>query len=89
MGVERMHPPKYWQMRAEAFRAKADNCTIPGVRETLRTVAANYDELARRAQRICTLEALDAQRTEQARDVAKDYAGDQRAIMGKLGRGMN
>ncbi|MGL9620931.1 hypothetical protein QRQ56_23230 [Bradyrhizobium sp. U531] len=89
MSVERMHPPQYWQMRAEEFRTKAGDCRIPEVRETLRKVAANYDELARRAQRIRTLEAIDARRTEQAQEVVEDYAGDQRAIMGKLGERMN
>ena len=59
MGAERMHPPRYWRMRAEEFRTKADNCEYPETRDVLRKVAQNYDELARRAARICTLESLD------------------------------
>lgn len=35
MGVERMHPPKYWQMRAEQFRAKAENCELTSTRKAL------------------------------------------------------
>ncbi|MCK1510909.1 hypothetical protein [Bradyrhizobium sp. 18] len=59
MGAERMHPPRYWRMRAEEFRTKADNCEYPETRDVLRKVAENYDELARRAARICTVESLD------------------------------
>ena len=59
MGAERMHPPRYWRMRAEEFRTKADNCEYPETRDVLRKVAQNYDELARRAARICTVESLD------------------------------
>ncbi|UPJ44490.1 hypothetical protein IVB40_10940 [Bradyrhizobium sp. 40] len=59
MGAERMHPPRYWRMRAEEFRTKADNCEYPETRDVLRKVAENYDELARRAARISTLESLD------------------------------
>jgi hypothetical protein len=43
MGVETMHSPKYWRMRAEEFRTKADNCQFPDTREALRQVANNYD----------------------------------------------
>jgi hypothetical protein len=85
MGVEKMHPPRYWQMRAEEFRTKADNCENPATRDVLRKVAVNYDELARRAQRIRTVECIDAQQTEQARQAIKDYAGDRRDH-GKLGQ---
>lgn len=35
MGVERMHPPKYWRDRAEEFRAKADHCEYPEMRFAL------------------------------------------------------
>ncbi|OSJ14425.1 hypothetical protein BST63_16880 [Bradyrhizobium canariense] len=52
MGVERMHSPKYWLMRAEEFRTKADNCEYPATRDSLRQVAQNFEELARRAQQI-------------------------------------
>ncbi|WP_245266040.1 hypothetical protein [Bradyrhizobium sp. WSM471] len=54
-----MHPPRYWRMRAEEFRTKADNCEYPETRDVLRKVAENYDELARRAARIITVESLD------------------------------
>jgi hypothetical protein len=59
MGVERSHPPKYWRMRAEEFRTKADNCEHPQVKDTLRQAAKNYDELARRAEQIHTVEDLN------------------------------
>jgi thymidylate kinase len=52
MGVERMHSPKYWLMRAEEFRTKADNCEYKQTRDSLRKVAENYQTLARQAQRI-------------------------------------
>jgi hypothetical protein len=60
MGVERMYPPKYWRMPAEEFRTKADNCEHPQVEDTLRQAANNYDELARRAEQIRTVEDLKA-----------------------------
>ncbi|UPK30924.1 hypothetical protein [Bradyrhizobium sp. 195] len=56
MGIERMHPPKYWRMRAEEFRAKADNCEFAQTSESLRKVAKTYDELARRAEQIRTVQ---------------------------------
>ncbi|MGY4623258.1 hypothetical protein [Bradyrhizobium sp. USDA 4486] len=52
MGMEKMHRPKYWRDRAEEFRAKADNCEHDAVKQSLRKVAKNYDELARRAKLI-------------------------------------
>jgi hypothetical protein len=58
MGIERMHPPRYWRMRAEEFRTKADNCEHEEAKQTLRKVAQGYDDLARRAQQIRTV--LDA-----------------------------
>ncbi|WP_027566620.1 hypothetical protein [Bradyrhizobium sp. URHA0013] len=77
MGAERMHPPRYWRMRAEEFRTKADNCEYPETRDVLRKVAENYDELARRAARITTLESLDearggGARQQQARLIVQD-----------------
>lgn len=56
MGIERMHSPKYWRNRAEEFRAKADNCEYPETRDALRTVAKNYEELARSAEQIRTVQ---------------------------------
>jgi hypothetical protein len=91
MGAERMHPPRYWRMRAEEFRTKADNCEYPETRDVLRQVAKNYDELARRAARICTLESLDELRggdpptasrldgSGQARLIVQDEADHRRA----------
>lgn len=55
MGIERMHSPHYWEMRAEEFRAKADNCEHPETRRSLRNVAKTYEELARRAEQVRTL----------------------------------
>jgi hypothetical protein len=54
MRIERMHPPRYWQMRAEEFRTKADNAEHLLVRATLRNIAQTYDDLARRAEQIRT-----------------------------------
>ncbi|MEK9284519.1 MULTISPECIES: hypothetical protein [unclassified Bradyrhizobium] len=59
MGVERMHRPKYWQMRAEEFHAKADNCEHRQTKDSLRKVAQAYDDLARRARQIRTVEDLE------------------------------
>jgi thymidylate kinase len=56
MGIERMHTPKYWEMRAEEFRAKADNAEHRQVKDSLRKVAQNYDELAKRARQIRTVQ---------------------------------
>lgn len=56
MGIERMHPPRYWQMRAEEFRTKAENSQYPQVRETLRNIAKTYDDIARRAEQIRTVQ---------------------------------
>ncbi|MDA9427119.1 hypothetical protein [Bradyrhizobium sp. CCBAU 53380] len=62
MGIEGMHSPRYWQMRAEEFRTKADNAEHRQTKDTLRKVADNYDELARRAERIRTVQELAAPR---------------------------
>lgn len=74
MGIELQHPPKYWRMRAEEFRAKADSCEHAQARESLRKVAKAYDQLARSAEQIQTVQ---------------QYAGDQRAVAEKLRRKMN
>ncbi|GLR91287.1 hypothetical protein GCM10007857_80040 [Bradyrhizobium iriomotense] len=58
MGVERMHPPRYWRDRAEEFRTKADNAEHGQTKETLRRAAKNYDELADRAEQIRTVQDL-------------------------------
>ncbi|MCK1583264.1 MULTISPECIES: hypothetical protein [unclassified Bradyrhizobium] len=76
MGIERMHSPKYWRKRADEFRAKADNCEYPEARDALRTVAKNYEDLARSAEEI--------RRTAEARLVAGEYADDQRELERKL-----
>lgn len=72
MGIEGMHSPKYWRDRAEEFRAKADNCAYPETRDALRSVAKNYDDLARSAQ--------GSRRTAEARLVAEQHAADQREL---------
>lgn len=56
MGIELMHSPKYWRMRAEEFRAKADNCEHREPKEALRRAANAYDELAHRAVKIRTVQ---------------------------------
>ncbi|WOH60272.1 hypothetical protein [Bradyrhizobium sp. BWC-3-1] len=88
MGIERMRPPKYWRMRAEEFRTKPDNCQFPETRDTLRKVAENYEELARRAEQVVTLAELD-ERNLQARRVVREHAGDQRAVATQLPHRMN
>ena len=60
MGIEKMHPPRYWEQRAEEFRAKADSCEFPETRETLRKIAKTYDDLARRAEEIRAVKNLRA-----------------------------
>lgn len=81
MGIERMHSPKYWRDRAEEFRTKADACENAGTRASLRKVAANYEELARRAQQIVSLADLDRQ---DRKAVLQDYVDDQRAVIRDL-----
>lgn len=56
MGIEVQHPPKYWRMRADEFRAKADNCEHKEARESLRKAAKAYDQLARSAEQISTVQ---------------------------------
>lgn len=56
MGIEKMHPPKYWEMRAEEFRAKSDKCEHKQVKESLREIANTYDGLAQRAKLIRTVQ---------------------------------
>ena len=56
MGIERTFTPKYFRHRAEEFRARADNCEHKETKETLRKIAGNYDELARRAELIRTVQ---------------------------------
>jgi hypothetical protein len=82
MGTERMHPPRYWRMRAEEFRTKADNCEYPETREVLRKVAQNYDELARREPGRTAGGAPTASRFDrsgQTRLMVHDEADDRRA----------
>jgi len=56
MGIERSYTPKYFRNRAEEFRAKADNCEHEQAKQALQSVAKTYDELARRAERIHTVQ---------------------------------
>lgn len=88
MGVERMHTPRYWLMRAEEFHAKAENCQFPETKDTLRKVAENYEELVRRAEQVVTLAELD-ERNLEARRVAQEYADDERAVTTQLRHRIN
>jgi hypothetical protein len=72
MGIERMHSPKYWLIRAEEFHSKADNCEHVQARATLRQVAKNYEEIARRAQQILTATERDQRRRMQAPQLAQE-----------------
>ena len=56
--IERLHTSKYWRKRAEEFRTKADNLEHQEARESMRKIARHYDELARRAEQIRTLQDL-------------------------------
>lgn len=56
MAIERMHPPRYWRMRAEEFRTKADSCEHREAKESLRRVAEAYDQLARLAEQVRTVQ---------------------------------
>ncbi|WFU69247.1 hypothetical protein [Bradyrhizobium sp. CB2312] len=55
MGIERIYSPKYFRDRAEEFRAKAANCEHQQTKETPSKVAASYDYLARRAEKVRTV----------------------------------
>lgn len=85
MGAERMHPPRYWRMRAEEFRTKAGNCEFTETREILRKVAENYDELARRAECICTVQTLNERAARKAPPIVQASADNQRARRGRPG----
>jgi len=56
MGIAKLYPPKHWETRAEEFRAKADNCEHKQVKESLHKIAKAYDDLARRAKLIRTVQ---------------------------------
>ncbi|MCK1427451.1 hypothetical protein [Bradyrhizobium sp. 87] len=85
MGVERMHSPKYWRMRAEEFRTKADNCEFPDTAAALRQVAKNYEDIARQAQQLLVAEQTRKRRRRlEARGVAQEFLDDPRPIMSQL-----
>jgi hypothetical protein len=84
MGVERMHSPKYWLMRAEEFHTKADNCQYPQTKDALRQVAKNYEDLARQAQHILYAEESSEHRPSGAHRVALEGFDDQRPIISQL-----
>jgi hypothetical protein len=86
MGIERSHTPDYFRKRAEEFRTKADTYEHGQTKEVLCAVAEHYDELARHAEKIRTVQ--DLHRQERHR-VVQEYADDQRAIGGKLRHQMN
>lgn len=48
MGIDVTHSPKYWRMRADEFRAKADNCE----RGPLCKAAELYEQLAHCVEQI-------------------------------------
>jgi hypothetical protein len=73
MAIEGMHSAKYWRMRAEEFRTKADCCQFPQTKDTLRQVANNYEELARRAERIVTVTELDERHVRSSRSDARGH----------------
>jgi hypothetical protein len=56
MGLERSFTPEYLRKRAEEFRAKADACEHGDSRNALLKAAKTYDDLARSAERIRTVE---------------------------------
>ena len=56
MGIERTYSPKYFRGRADEFRAKAENAERRATKEALQKVAKNYDQLARPAEQIRTVQ---------------------------------
>jgi hypothetical protein len=66
-GIERLQPSKYWRKRAEEFRTKAENMEHPEARESLRRIALHYDDLARRAEQIRTVQDLAELKAHSAR----------------------
>jgi hypothetical protein len=53
-------------------------CTLRGTggcERKLRKAAENYDELARRAERICTVQTLNERRGQEARQPAPPRSG--------------
>jgi len=60
MGLERNHSPRYWRIRAEEPRAKADEAEYAATKNALRLAARTYDDLAHRAERITKLKSSDS-----------------------------
>jgi len=56
MRLERYRNAKYWRKRAEQFRSKADNAENPRTKETLRNAGKRYDELAKLAEQLRTVQ---------------------------------
>ena len=54
-GYVRRAYSRHWRMRAEEFRTKADNCELERTKRALNKVAATYEALAGRAERIRTV----------------------------------
>jgi hypothetical protein len=46
-----INDPKHWRARAEEARTAADNITDPDSKRKMLRIAADYEELARRAER--------------------------------------
>jgi hypothetical protein len=45
------YSPEHWRSRAEATRIKAETCHAGNIRDKLLRVVAEYEQLARRAER--------------------------------------
>lgn len=73
MGLERMHAPKYWRMRAEEFRTRADNYGHGETREALRKAAKTYEDLA--AERSRSRRSVTPQSDAAGRPVAAPVFG--------------
>ena len=58
MGIQRTFTPRYFRDRAEEFRAKAVNCEHPETRDSLCRVAKSYDEPARQAAIVRTVQGV-------------------------------
>jgi hypothetical protein len=46
-----INDPKHWRERAEQARVHAEQISDPKSRKTMLKIAADYDELARRAEK--------------------------------------
>ena len=58
MEIGQTRSSRYWRMRAEEFRTKAENCEYAQTREALRNVAKRFEELARCAEKFETAKKM-------------------------------